>query len=82
MNCGEAGGTCFCVSMETGPKAEAGYDLALTEILDGGPHRFIVEVGSERGAEVLAEVPTVAGRGGRQRAAEARRGAGGRPDGP
>jgi ferredoxin len=59
VNCGEAGGTCFCVSMGTGPKAEAGYDLALTEILDAGPHRFTVEVGSERGAEVLAEVPTV-----------------------
>jgi ferredoxin len=58
VNCGEAGGTCFCVSMGTGPRAEAGYDLALTEILDDGPHRFTVEVGSERGAEVLAEVPT------------------------
>jgi ferredoxin len=60
VNCGEAGGTCFCVSMGTGPRAEAGYDLALTEILDDGPHRFTVEVGSERGAEVLAEVPTIA----------------------
>jgi ferredoxin len=56
INCGEAGGTCFCVSMQTGPRAESGYDLALTEILDGGQHRFTVEVGSERGAEVLAEV--------------------------
>ena len=35
VNCGQAGGTCFCVSMETGPKAEAGFDLALTELLDG-----------------------------------------------
>ena len=42
--------------MGTGPKAERGYDLALTEILDG-EHRFLVEVGSERGAEVLAELP-------------------------
>jgi sulfhydrogenase subunit beta (sulfur reductase) len=56
VNCFEPGGTCFCVSMGTGPKAEAGYDLALTEILDGG-HRFLVEVGSERGAEVLRELP-------------------------
>ena len=56
INCGEAGGTCFCVSMQTGPRAESGYDLALTEILDGGQHRFTVEVGSQRGAEVLAEV--------------------------
>ena len=31
----EAGGTCFCVSMETGPRAESGYDLALTEVIEG-----------------------------------------------
>ncbi len=56
VNCFEPAGTCFCVSMGTGPKVEAGYDLALTEILDGA-HRLLVEVGSERGAEVLAELP-------------------------
>ena len=43
--------------MGTGPKATAGYDLALTELLEDGGHRFVVEVGSERGAEVLAELP-------------------------
>ena len=52
VNCFEPAGTCFCVSMGTGPKVEAGYDLALTEILDG-EHRFLVEVGSERGEDVL-----------------------------
>jgi ferredoxin len=52
-NCFEPGGTCFCVSMGTGPRAESGYDLALTEILEG-EHRLLVEVGSVRGAEVLA----------------------------
>ena len=57
VNCFEPGGTCFCVSMDTGPKAESGYDLALTEILDG-EHRFLVETGSVRGADVLAELPT------------------------
>jgi sulfhydrogenase subunit beta (sulfur reductase) len=56
VNCFEPGGTCFCVSMGTGPRAESGYDLALTEILDG-EHRFLVEPGSERGAEVLQELP-------------------------
>jgi ferredoxin len=56
VNCFEPGGTCFCVSTGTGPKAERGYDLALTEILDGG-HRFLVEVGSEPGAEILHDVP-------------------------
>jgi ferredoxin len=57
VNCFEPGGTCFCVSMGTGPKAESGYDLALTEILDG-EHRFLVEAGSERGATLLAELPS------------------------
>ena len=56
VNCGEAGNTCFCTSMGTGPRAADGFDLALTELLDGGPHRFLVEVGSERGGELLAEL--------------------------
>jgi sulfhydrogenase subunit beta (sulfur reductase) len=55
-NCFEPGGTCFCVSMGTGPRSEAGYDLALTEILEG-EHRLLVEVGTERGAAVLSELP-------------------------
>jgi ferredoxin len=42
--------------MDTGPRARDGYDLSLTEIL-AGEHRFVVESGSERGAEVLAELP-------------------------
>ena len=56
VNCFEPGGTCFCVSMGTGPKAEAGYDLALTEILNG-EHRLLVEVGTEEGADVLEGLP-------------------------
>ena len=56
VQCGQAGGTCFCVSMETGPRATEGYDLALTEIVGDGRHEFLVEVGTERGAEVMAEV--------------------------
>ena len=57
INCGEAGGTCFCVSMETGPRATAGYDLALTELLDGD-HRFLVEIGSEAGAHLAERLST------------------------
>jgi ferredoxin len=59
VQCGQAGGTCFCVSMGTGPVAERGFDLALTEVLEGERHYFVVEVGSDRGAEVLADVPHV-----------------------
>jgi ferredoxin len=60
VSCTDPGGTCFCVSMGTGPRPEGGsaarFDLSLTELLDGGVHRFVVEVGSERGAEVLADM--------------------------
>jgi ferredoxin len=53
VNCVEPGGTCFCVSMGTGPRAASGYDIALTEVLDGSRHYFLAEVGSEAGADVL-----------------------------
>lgn len=55
VNCTKPGGTCFCVSMETGPRAKTGFDLALTELL-GERHEFVVEVGSERGRALLARV--------------------------
>ena len=32
VNCATAGGTCFCVSMDTGPKARSGFDLSLIHI--------------------------------------------------
>ena len=47
--------TCFCVSMDTGPGVDDGFDLALTELLDGR-HRFLVRIGSERGADVMSEL--------------------------
>ncbi len=53
VNCIRAGGNCFCVSMKTGPKAESGFDVALTEVVDDDSHYFVVEVGSERGEEVV-----------------------------
>ena len=56
VNCGQAGGTCFCASMQTGPKASSGFDLALTEILEEKRHYFLVEIGSELGCELLREV--------------------------
>jgi sulfhydrogenase subunit beta (sulfur reductase) len=52
VNCGKPGDTCFCTSMGTGPKAESGFDLALTEIDD----HFLIEVGSEKGQKALAEL--------------------------
>jgi sulfhydrogenase subunit beta (sulfur reductase) len=57
VNCGEPGGNCFCVSMQTGPQAQSGFDLALTELIDGTAHDFLVEIGSDAGADVLSHVP-------------------------
>ena len=57
VTCGDPGGTCFCVSMGTGPEPREGYDLALTELLDDAGHRFLVRSGSPRGAELLARLP-------------------------
>jgi sulfhydrogenase subunit beta (sulfur reductase) len=56
VNCAVVGGTCFCDSMGTGPKAESGFDLALTEIQEGGNHYFVVEIGTKRGANILKKV--------------------------
>lgn len=44
--------------MGTGPRAQTGFDLALTELVSPGGHRFVVQTGSKRGAEVLAELQT------------------------
>ena len=57
INCGQAGGTCFCTSMGTGPKATADFDLALTEVLEKDLHYFVVEVGSQLGSELLQTIP-------------------------
>lgn len=57
LNCSQAGGTCFCVSMNAGPKSSSGFDLALTELVDGGEPLYTVEAGSERGHELLAVLP-------------------------
>ena len=56
-NCTEPGGLCFCASMGTGPAAGPGYDLALTEQIDGEGRRYLVDVGTQEGADVLAAVP-------------------------
>ncbi|MER7154997.1 4Fe-4S dicluster domain-containing protein [Streptomyces lydicus] len=55
--CTEPGATCFCTSMGAGPAADRGYDLALTEVVGDGDHRFWVRAGSDDGASVLAELP-------------------------
>lgn len=55
VNCLHPCGTGFCVSMGTGPKANQGFDLCLTELEDV----FLVEVGSESGRMVMDGVPVL-----------------------
>lgn len=57
VNCGQAGGTCFCASMNTGPRVSQGFDLAMTEVVEKDEHYFVVEVGTPRGGEIVAKVP-------------------------
>jgi ferredoxin len=56
VGCTEPGGVCFCASMGTGPAPGPGYDLSLTERIDGTGHRFLVDVGSVAGAALLDRV--------------------------
>ena len=63
LTCSDPGGTCFCVSMGTGPVPDEGFDLALTELLDQDGHRFLVVPGSSRGQEVLDDLLSRAGGG-------------------
>jgi ferredoxin len=56
VNCAHPCGTGFCASMGTGPKAASGFDLALTEILEGEQHYFVAAVGSERGRQIIGQI--------------------------
>jgi ferredoxin len=49
VSCMNPGGTCFCVSMNTGPRAASGFDINLTELEDV----FLLDLGSELGCQML-----------------------------
>ena len=71
VNCTEPGGLCFCSSMGTGPACGPGYDLALTERVDGDSVNYLAEAGSPAGADVLAALPQRAAEPAERRAAVA-----------
>ncbi|MEW6411674.1 MAG: 4Fe-4S dicluster domain-containing protein [Candidatus Zixiibacteriota bacterium] len=56
VNCTKASKSCFCTSMETGPQATTGFDLALTEIAQPGKHFFVLEIGSEQARTILSGI--------------------------
>ena len=53
VNCTVPADTCFCASMDTGPVADSGFDLALTEL---GRDRYAGTVGSEEGRRLLERI--------------------------
>lgn len=53
VNCTVASDSCFCTTMQTGPKVKGNFDLALTEILAGSKHYFTLTIGSELGEKIV-----------------------------
>lgn len=53
VNCGTAGETCFCVSMGTGPRCTDGYDLVMTEVMEGATIEYVTESATPAGDAIL-----------------------------
>ena len=58
INCVQASSNCFCTSMGGGAKTKSGFDIALTEVIDEDTHYFIAEAGTEKGKNILSELPS------------------------
>ncbi len=56
VNCTQPGEHCFCASMGSGPVAEDGFDIVLTEIVQEDKHFFIADLGSQKGSELVGEL--------------------------
>lgn len=57
VNCSICAQTCFCTSMDSGPEVKQGYDILITEFLEGEKHEFFLQSGSDRGAEIIEDLP-------------------------
>ncbi|MBI2759471.1 MAG: 4Fe-4S dicluster domain-containing protein [Chloroflexi bacterium] len=53
VDCSNPAGTCFCVSMGTGPRVKGGFDLNLTELDDV----FLLTIGSELALGLVSDLP-------------------------
>lgn len=56
VNCTEPASTCFCASLGTGPRAQQGCDVLLTELSGAERHAFLAEAGTPAGTELLQEL--------------------------
>jgi ferredoxin len=52
LACNEPMDTCFCICCDGGPWLESGFDLQLTDLGDN----FLVEVGTDKGVDVLKKL--------------------------
>lgn len=60
VGCNNPGNTCFCASMDTGPTAQAGFDLNIRELVaENGGVTYLLESGSDQGDAVLAQIDGV-----------------------
>lgn len=53
VNCTTSLQTCFCASMECGPRAGTGYDIALTERVSEDTAMYLAETASTRGLALM-----------------------------
>lgn len=53
VQCTSSSATCFCSSMHTGPGVRGGYDLVLTEVIDGAEHFFLIQASTAANEKVL-----------------------------
>jgi ferredoxin len=64
VQCTTAANTCFCSSMNTGPALPnpedhpLAFDLALTELILGDQHGFLIQSGSNRGQSLVDQLQT------------------------
>jgi sulfhydrogenase subunit beta (sulfur reductase) len=56
VNCARPADTCFCTSMNTGPKASGGYDIVITEVAETQGVFYVAETGTPLGEEVLKSI--------------------------
>ncbi|WP_078084372.1 4Fe-4S dicluster domain-containing protein [Microbulbifer mangrovi] len=57
VNCTTPAATCFCTVMNTGPKVTTPTDLTMTEVIDHKEHYFVIRSESQRGREILKQLP-------------------------
>ncbi len=56
IDCSHPAATCFCTSMGSGPAADEGFDLALTEIASDTEHYFVLRTGSASGRRIAEKL--------------------------